>query len=194
MIGLWKKAGGAPAEFAPPAGVVVFPSRLLGDILASCRRRAGAGEARGILVAGPSSGATIETFHTAGCRVTVTGDEAPCAKVDAPDASFDVVLGFDVLDHLSDREARTCAAEWARLMRPGGGLYLLARQDRTQHPNPWRVDALPDGGLRLHPLPRSGRPLFPRQNREIEDIVRPLLVRDIHLRRDGFREVLCRKR
>lgn len=193
-MALWRKTGEGTTELAPPTTSVVFASRLLGEILASCRRRTTLGEVWRVLVAGPSSGPTIETFHSAGCRVTVTGDDATPPRVDAPDGSFDLVLGFDMLDHLNDREARLHAAEWVRIMRSAAGLYLLARQDRSQHPARWRVDALPDGGLRLTPLTGPGRPLHPRQNREIEDLVRPLVVRDIHLRRDGFREVLCRKR
>ena len=176
-----------------PAGLTLPSSRLLCDLLRALSKKAALGESARVLLLGPPSGQTIETFHGAGCRVTVLGDEIGSAPTGAPPDSFDLLLAFDALDLLPDRQARVLAAEWVRVIRPGGGLYLLARQDRTTFQTPWRVDVLPEGAVRMAPLEGRDIDLHPRQNREIEDLVRPCVVRDIHLRRDGVREILCRK-
>ncbi len=194
MTPFWKKTGEEAAKPVPPPSTSLTGSRLLGDLLAGLPRRAVAGGSPRVLLAGPPSGPTIETFHGVGCKVTVAGDDEP-ARLGLPDRSVDLVLGFDLLDLLDTDRARETAAEWARLIRPSGGLYLLARRDPTVYPPPWRVDVLPDATMRLVPLPEGGPvPVVrPRTNRELEEIVRPLQLRDIFLRRDGMREIICRR-
>jgi hypothetical protein len=192
MSPFWKRAGGEAAKPAPPA-ISLTGSRLLGDLLAGLPRRAVAGGSPRVLLAGPPSGPTIETFHGVGCKVTVAGDDEP-ERLGLPDRSVDLVLGFDQLDLLDTDRARGTALEWARLIRPSGGLYLLARRDATVYPPPWRVEVLPDATMRLIPQPDMAVPTVrPRTNRELEEIVRPLQLRDIFLRRDGLREIICRR-
>lgn len=191
----WKRDGGEPAAkaAAPPPHATLSSSRLLADLLSGLPRRAVAGGNPRVLLAGPPSGQTIETFHAVGCKVTVAGDDEP-SKLGLPDASVDLVLGFDLLDQLDNDAAKAVAGEWGRLIRPSGGLYLLARRDPTVYPPPWRVDVLSDASMRFVPVPElEARRIRPRQNREFEEIVRPLQLRDIFLRRDGLREILCRR-
>lgn len=193
MTPFWKKTGEEPAKPVPLPDTSLTGSRLLGDLLAGLPRRAVAGGSPRVLLAGPPSGTTIETFHGVGCKVTVAGDDEP-ARLGLPDRSVDLVLGFDLLDLLGTERAKATACEWARLIRPSGGLYLLARRDATVYPPPWRVDVLPDATMRLVPVPDApAPPVRPRTNRELEDIVRPLQLRDIFLRRDGLREIVCRR-
>ncbi len=194
MVSFWKKGGaGAGEAAAPPPATTLTASRLMADLLSGLPRRAAPGSSPRVLLSGPPSGATIETFHALGCRVTVAGDDRPTSPLAIEDKSVDLVLGWDTLDLLDGKDARIVAAEWARVIRPSGGLYLLARQDKTILPPPWRVDVLPEGSLRLVPTADGTREVYPRQNREIEEIVRPLALRDIFLRKGGLREILCRR-
>ena len=194
MAAFWKRGGGAGEAQAPPPGVTLSASRLLGDLLAGLPKRAAPGASPRVLVAGPPSGVTIETFHALGCRVTVAGDDRPEVRIDIEDKTVDLVLAFDLLDLLDRATARLAAGEWARVIRPSGGLYLLARQDKTIYPPPWRVDVHSEGTLHLVPLADApARLVHTWQNREIEELVRPLALRDIFLRKGGLREILCRR-
>lgn len=98
------------------------------------------------------------------------------SRVPAPDASFDVVLTFTVLQHLVDSVLQLVAAEILRVLRPGGVLILCEETD-TSHRDGDMLD--PDGmctigrsvstyaGL-FHPLalfstqPRRIEPTYPR--------------------------------
>ncbi len=192
MMAFWKKASGA--EEPSPPSITLPPSRLMSELLKSLGRRATGGQSPRVLIAGPPSGTTIETFHAAGCRVQVAGDDAPAdAPLPNEERSIDLVVGFDLLDLLDQPAARKVAAEWARVIRPAGRLYLLARHDRKTYPPPWRFDVLEDGTLRLTQLAEGPRDVHLRQNREIEELVRPLALSDIFLRRDGLREIVCRR-
>jgi SAM-dependent methyltransferase len=45
------------------------------------------------------------------------------AHLDFPDASFDLVLASDVLEHIEDEER--AAREWSRVLRPGGRILVF---------------------------------------------------------------------
>ena len=193
MSPFWRKGGAGQEQAVTPPGIALSASRVMIDLLAGLPKRAAPGSSPRVLVSGPPSGTTIETFHALGCRVTVAGDGRPTGALNVEDRCIDLVLGFDLLDLLDAQGARLVAAEWARVIRPSGGLYLFARQDRTVYPPPWRADVFPEGSIQLTLLPEGPRAVYPRQNREIEDLVRPLSLRDIFLRKGGLREILCRR-
>lgn len=190
MAPFWKKGGGEPEA---PKSLVLPPSRLLSELLKGLPRRAAAGQVPRVVVAGPPSGQTIETLHASGCRVQVAGDDQAGDALNIEDRTIDLVVAFDLLDLLEQPSARKVAAEWARVIRPAGRLYMLARRDPTAYPPPWRFDMLPDGSLRLTQLAEGPKVVHVRQNREIEELVRPLALSDIFLRRDGLREIVCRR-
>ena len=45
-------------------------------------------------------------------------------KLDYPDASVDEIFANDVLEHISWRETKKVLAEWARVLKPGGKIYI----------------------------------------------------------------------
>jgi len=58
----------------------------------------------------------------------------PSGRVDAPDACADLVLSFQVLEHVRDLD--TYLAEAKRLLRPGGRLLLSTHGTWLYHPHP----------------------------------------------------------
>ncbi|MBP7147127.1 MAG: methyltransferase domain-containing protein [Acidobacteria bacterium] len=182
------RAGG---DTQPSAARV--PSKIVAAMLATYRRRSTAGEQPRVLLAGPMSQQTLDTVIGVGCRLTVGGEFLVETPLEYPDAAFDLVLGADLLDLMGDPAARALAAEWARVLRSGGRLYLIARREEKQVPPFVRTDIYPDGAVVLQPLPTHHASVHPRQNREFQEIVRPLKVDEIFLRRDGLREIVCRK-
>lgn len=50
--------------------------------------------------------------------------KADGARLDFPDASFDLILLFGMLHHNPDDQAAACLAEAARLLRPGGAILV----------------------------------------------------------------------
>jgi SAM-dependent methyltransferase len=65
------------------------------------------------------------TYETARRRLDALGrGEVRCGSIDQvePGRTFDVVVSFEVLEHLEDD--RSALAAWVRLVRPGGTLLL----------------------------------------------------------------------
>lgn len=196
-MSLFGKRGATPTPMAPTpsaAGAALLsPSRQLAQAIAALRRKAQDGTPR-VLLCGPASSRSIETFHTLGCRVTVEGDAQPSIPMKAESESLDLILGFDALDLQSDTGARALAAEWVRVLKVGGALYLLARREVTQAPPFLKIDVSEDGSLKLNTLVEPAPTIRIRQNADFSRLVAPLTVDEIALRRDGLREILCRKR
>ncbi len=70
--------------------------------------------------------------------------ESPCEAVAKPDASFDLVVAFEVMEHLPD--ANALLAEGRRLLAPGGQLVISTpnrlyyeRQRLKAGPNPYHA-------------------------------------------------------
>jgi hypothetical protein len=77
---------------------------------------------------------------------------------------------------------------------PGGQLYLLTRREPTQAPPTLRVDISQDGTFRLQTVGRVDAPIKVRQNADFTRLLAPMSIDEIALRRDGLRELLCRRR
>ena len=194
MLFFRRRAAAESAAPSPKAATGEGISRLLRELEESLARAVEHGRTPRVLLCGPPSGTTIETFTRQGCRVTVEGGDAASVPIDQPDNTFDLLLGFDVLDRLDDEQAAPLVAEWARVLAPGGRAYLLARAVHFEGSVAFRGEVLPGARLRLAESRLGGGSVRTRQNRELESLVRPLEVAEILLRRDKLREVLCVKR
>lgn len=184
--------GGEPA--ATPAPEAPVQSRVLTGLFASLQRQVEHGGTPRVLLSGPPSGPMIESFTRIGCRVAVEADDAARVPISQPDDTFDLVLGFDALDTLDDEKARALTAEWTRILRPAGRLYLVTRAAHNDVRDALRFEIDSRGSITVHRLRPLAAFLFRRSSRELEQIVAPLAPDENFLRRDGLREFLSRKR
>ncbi|MDH3284402.1 MAG: class I SAM-dependent methyltransferase [Acidobacteriota bacterium] len=173
----------------------VPPSKVVRGLIRFVARQIESGESCRVLVCGPPSGPTIEVFSGIGCRVTVEGERTQRVPLDYPDDTFELLLGFDQLDFLDDESARALVAEWRRVLRPGGRVYMLSRQNAGQMAAArLRVDVRTDGSLELRPSPDLADRPRKRSNRQIQTMLAPMAVDELYLRRDGLREISGKKR
>jgi len=196
LFGWWSRRGEGSGEDPAPPEPRLGPSGPLARFLAAARDavEAGKSQPRALLV-GPPSGRTIETLAAAGFRVTVDGEPEPAPPLEHADGEFDLVLAFDLPDGLSDDELGPLLAEWNRVLRPGGTLWFLAGCGEEGTVPLRRWDLWPDGSLSSREvLRRMDRTCRRRSNRDLERLARPLGGAEITLRRDGLREVVCRRR
>ncbi len=196
LFGWWtRRPGGGGREPVPPEPRL-GPSGPLVRLLAAAREAVESGERRPqVLLAGPPSGRTIETLAAAGFRVTVDGEPEPRPPLGHPDGRFDLVLAFDLPDGLPDEQVEALLAEWGRVLRPGGTLWFLAGCEEGGAAPLRRWDLWPDGSLSSRDvLRRQDRGCRRRSNRDLERLARPLGGAEITLRRDGLREIVCRRR
>jgi cyclopropane fatty-acyl-phospholipid synthase-like methyltransferase len=142
LANVMKQPGGAPAQFSEA------PSQF-GNLEANLRFIDETGliePSTDVLEIGTGAGALLHTLVERGCRMqgVEVNDELiaegqrwfgalPIQKVSGvalpfPDASFDVVMSFDVFEHIPDTDAHL--REVRRVLRPGGS-YLV------QTPNKW---------------------------------------------------------
>ena len=172
-----------------PDAATVPPSKVVKNLLRYAERQAESGGACRVLLCGPPSGPTIETFSARGCRVTVEGEAVPVLPLEHADGAFDLLLVFDQLDFLDDEKASALAAEWSRVLKSGGRIYLLSRQKSKGGRPRLHVDVRSDGMLALKTLGPGGGGTNLRSNRQVEMLLEPLKVEEILLRRDGLREI-----
>lgn len=69
----------------------------------------------------PTDGFTHLDLNPNAPQVDIVG---PAFPLDLPDASCDEIRAVDVLEHLQYRQTAPALAEWARVLRPGGKLYV----------------------------------------------------------------------
>jgi hypothetical protein len=136
----------------------------------------------------------IEGFSRLGARVTVDGESLPSLPLGHADETFELLLGFDLLDQMDDTTGRALGAEWARVLRRSGRVYLLARPPEAARGRPLKVEMDESGGLWISERPDEGLlTVRGRGNRSLESLLAPLELDAICLRRDGMREILFRR-
>ncbi|GEM_PF-6437224 len=193
MLFFRRTRDGADAGSARGREAVTLSSRVLSSLLGRLTRSAERGEHPAVLLIGPPSDKSIESFTTIGCRVTVEGEDPPTASIDQPSDHFSAVLAFGVVDRLECESARALAREWTRVLLPGGLLYLVAVGPEGKSDRRFRFEILGGGELRMTPDAKARGALRRRQNRELESLLRPLIPCETLLRREGWREILFQK-
>jgi SAM-dependent methyltransferase len=187
------KSSTSPPRVADP-GEGPSECRTLTKLEGVLARRVERGETPAVLLAGQPSGKSIEAFTKLGCRVTVEGDGEDRVPIEAPAHAFDLILGFDVLDLLDADHAPPLVAEWQRVLREKGQVFLLTRAEHARWPRDLRFDVREGGRMRIVEGGSTRAGLQVRTVRALEKLLAPLEVIEIQLRRDGLREVLAQKR
>lgn len=92
--------------------------------------------------------ATGCTLHTCDLNFGPGVDfEADVSNLPFEDAAYDLVLNTQVLEHVKD-PAKVCK-ELARVLKPGGSLFLTTPQSSPLHNLPWNFFNFTNLGLRL---------------------------------------------
>lgn len=168
-------------------------SRFLRQLLDRIERRAEEGNAFPLLLVGPPSGPTIETFSRRGARVTVDGDERPELPLGHGNEAFELILALDLIDYLDDEQAGRLGPEWARVLVPGGRVYMVSRSRRAQLAEGLRLEVVEPGSLVARPRQALTAQVVYRSNAGFDGLLAPLRPDEILLRRDGLREVIFKK-
>ncbi len=168
-----------------------------------------------ILDLGPMCGDTI-VFLAAygGGHVSVEDIELPepcseegaeSASTEAPepfrlghaDESFDLVLAWEHLDHVSPDRVEEFAAELRRILRPGGQLLVFSSNrsvsddDATDRICRYRIVA--EDRISREPTTDPEVRRWHYTNRRMEQLLEPLTLRSLHLQRTQMREYLAVK-
>jgi hypothetical protein len=168
-----------------------------------------------VLDLGPFCGVTAMFLADNGARVRVEellpppptpADEdappGPALHIDAPDATVDLVLAWEVCDFLDRGRLTELGSELQRVLAPDGWALLfvsgegarLGATPRTEARRPPRYRVLAADRVLREQVDGRGMPRFSHPNREIERAVAPLTIAGIHLQRSGLREFLIHKR
>lgn len=182
-------------EDLQPAGsaVISSQSKTLQELQFLMDRRLAEGGTPQVLLVGPPTGSLIEVFNQRGGRVTVEGEDRPSLPLALDDESFDIILAFDLLDFLPDDDVMALAKDWARVLKPGGRVFLVARSTRDRSARRFRPEGGPDGSLVLVPRQESSTLFHPRANAEWHKVTGALELGEIVLRRDGLREISLKR-
>jgi len=154
-----------------------------------------------ILDVGPASGAHLSFLGTFARRIRfaalvpaecpVPGDAVREALLPLPDRPYDVVLAWDLLDHLDDAERPGLIQHLAMITAPGARLYAVVSSSesvvRPVHStivDPDHVSMVPAG------RPRPSQPLLPAA---VERLLSPFGVTHAFTLRVGLREYVAFK-
>jgi SAM-dependent methyltransferase len=200
--------GGAPADEGAASGRgTPLPTKAFGRFVAALAAR----DAPVLLDLGPIVGSNVNFLgERLGCKYFVedlysnieshhrTKKPADLAeffktRFPQPDASFDGILCWDVLDHLDKTAAPIVAREMVRMLKPGGvllGFFATVPVPAAEYTRYVIVD---DHSLRhrVYPAARPRQQVF--VNRDINRMFEGLTVSDSFLLLTKTREIVFRK-
>ncbi|GEM_PF-1943274 len=168
-----------------------------------------------ILHLGPLCGDTVVYLAERGARVHVDeydpppprppkdpsrpAPEAEPARLVQPADTYDLVLAWDSVDFTPPEALSSLGAEFARILRPGGWLFLLSQAGRPggSRPGMSQEQYRPPGLYRILDdeclLPgkaggRNKQRCWIHPNRDLERGIAPLRIQGTHLLRNQLRE------
>ena len=165
LRGVYRRIAEDIALTAPPSGAVLDVGTGPGVLLAEIARQRPDLHITGIDRSADMIAAANHTINTAGDRVAArVGD---VTNLDFPDASFDLVVTTFSMHHWDDVPA--AVPELARLLRPGGGLYVydFQRAPFETLDAAARANALFTGRPIQHGVIHTGRPHIRRCVRHV---------------------------
>jgi SAM-dependent methyltransferase len=190
------------------AGDRALSTKAFGKFLSALSHR----EAPVLLDLGPVVGSNINFFgERLGCKFFVedvydnveklvrakkTTDELVAffdSRFPQPDASFDGILCWDILDYLDKRAAQALARQMTRLLKPGGALLSFFGTVAQPGSEYTRFLVVDDQTLkhRAYPAVRGRQQVF--VNRDINLMFEGLTVAESYLLMTKTREIVFRK-
>lgn len=168
-------------------------------------------ESPALLDLSPVVGANITFFgEQLGCRVLVEDvfaeierhtreqrlDALPAflsKRFPQPDASFDGILCWDVMDYLDRPSAQALAEQLTRLLKPEGALLALFSTAPPIDAHYTRYTIVDDTTMKRRPYAASRERQSALVNREIIRLFERLRVSDSFLLQNNLREILFRR-
>jgi hypothetical protein len=207
----WGRRGDKSTTDAEPgrsgSGEKTLSTKAFGKFLAALAHR----ESPVLLDLGPIVGTNVNFLgERLGCKIFVEdlfanletelragrgGDLAEYFKkrFPQPDASFDGILCWDVLDYLDKPSARIVAHEMARLLKPGGALFGFFSTVAASAAEYTRFLVVDDSTLRHRAYPATRGRQQVLVNRDITRMFETLTVSDSYLLLTKMREMVFRK-
>ena len=189
-----RRDGGLEVEPLFPPG---SPSAGLAEFLAKLKSRI---KPR-LYDVGPAPGGNIVFFAGRGLRVYVDADRDHRLARAAPDlghlatGDFEAAVLWDVIDFLSKEQVAPFARDLARIVSPGGLIFLLSSSSRSQEPAPVYTFFIElDGRIVARPLDAPHAPRIRRENRDLAMLFDSFETVSVHLLRSGMREILLKRR
>ena len=190
-----------PRKGTAPSGDPVFkagsPSAGLADFLSRLKNRV---KPR-LYDLGPAPGGNIVFFAGQGLRVYVDAERDHRTAGSPPDlghlaeGDFEAAVLWDVIDFIPKDPAAVFASQLARVIRPGGLVFLLSSTARTDEPVPIQVYYIRSGGIiEARPVEGATARRIRRENRDLEMLFRDFTTISVHLLRSGMRELVIRRR
>lgn len=212
----WTRPGGPQTSLDPPPGL--NPEAVEGFVCKGLKKaleRVFRLQRPEILNLGPLCGDSVIFLAGKGARVhvdefvppppappRVQGKPAPPAppvQLVHPENAFHMVLAWDLVDFTPPGSLPTVGPELARILKPGGWLFLLSQANRAgaalagggqeQYSKPGLYRILNDSQVIPGTVARQGRMRrWIHPNRDLERALAPLRIQGTHLLRNQLRE------
>ena len=196
-----------PPGALAPGDDPVFGTKALRKFLASLTAR----ESPILLDLGPVVGSNVSFFgEQLGCKIFVEDIFADLdryiregklemlpdflkKRFPQPDASFDGILCWDLIDYLDRQSAQVVASQMMRLLRPDGALLAFFGTAQARDTRYTKYIVVDEVNLRYRTYPAARGRQAILLNRDILRLFAGLRVSDSFLLQNNLREILFRK-
>ena len=124
--------------------------------------------------------ATVEACRANYCQrhENLTFLHGDVAKVPLQDASVDVLISFETIEHVDASKQKEFLCEIRRVLRPGGLLVMSSPNKDTAHSNEFHVHELEEDEFRNLLQSQFKRSVFFRQKIVLSSFIRPYICDD----------------
>lgn len=113
--------------------------------------------------------------------------------LDYPEAQFDGILLWNLIDHIENRLVAELAEKCSRMMKPKGLLMVINQDVKNMESTQPYYRIKENFQLCEIPFPDSDFPVFRRENRKVFSLMEPLSSAKSYIYRNGSREHLFQR-